>query len=172
MTPIAQWFLVSIGPNGNQAIEPNDAVFNEPPLSFGSYGKDLSLAENNLPFAPPEKLKVLIEALLNGIDEVRDTILHEIAHALCPKDGHGPRWRATCRRIGARPARCYTEASVISPPRAPAPYRFGCPRCGWWVERRKRSRRAYLCKLCRGKVTYQLALIPPEASLQETVRTS
>ena len=29
--------------------------------------------------------------LLNGIDEVRDTILHEIAHALCPGDKHGPR---------------------------------------------------------------------------------
>ena len=54
--------------------------------------------------------------LLNGIDEVRDTILHEIAHALCPKDGHGPRWRATCRRIGARPVRCYTDEQVISPP--------------------------------------------------------
>src|SRR5918993_2384857 len=43
--------------------------------------------------------------LLNGIDEVRDTILHEIAHALCPSDKHGPRWRATCRRLRARPKR-------------------------------------------------------------------
>src|SRR5689334_16215777 len=94
--------------------------------------------------------------LLNGLDEVRDTILHEIAHALCPKDGHGPRWRATCRKIGARPLRCYTDASVVSPPRRAAPYHFGCPTCNWWVERRRRSRRAYLCKLCRGKVVFQL----------------
>ena len=28
--------------------------------------------------------------LLNGEAEVRDTVLHEIAHALCPGDGHGP----------------------------------------------------------------------------------
>src|SRR5438477_1023387 len=69
--------------------------------------------------------------LLNSLDEVRDTILHEIAHALCPKDGHGSRWRATCRRIGARPACCYTDTSVVSPPRAPARYRFGCPQCKW-----------------------------------------
>src|SRR4051812_24645551 len=89
--------------------------------------------------------------LLNGIDEVRDTILHEIAHALSPKDGHGPRWRATCRKIGAKPARCYTDASVVSPPRAPARYRFGCPRCHWWVERRRRTRQRFLCKICRGK---------------------
>ena len=43
--------------------------------------------------------------LLNEIDAVRDTILHEISHALCPGDKHGPRWRATCRRIGATPKR-------------------------------------------------------------------
>jgi len=94
---------------------------------------------------------------LNGIDEVRDTVLHEIAHALCPKDGHGPRWRATCRKIGARPVRCYTDDIVISPPRRPAPYRFGCPKCNWWVERRRFSRRAYLCRLCRGKVEFRAA---------------
>jgi predicted SprT family Zn-dependent metalloprotease len=101
--------------------------------------------------------------LLNSIDEVRDTILHEIAHALCPKDGHGPRWRAICRKIGARPTRCYTDAAVVSPPRRAAPYRFGCPSCNWWVERRRRSRRVYLCKICRGKVVFQIAL--PRESL-------
>jgi predicted SprT family Zn-dependent metalloprotease len=94
---------------------------------------------------------------LNDIDEVRDTILHEIAHALCPKDGHGARWREACRRIGAKPVRCYTDQNVVSPPRAAARYRFGCPRCNWWVDRRRRSRRGYLCKLCKGKVVFQFA---------------
>src|SRR3954462_9851485 len=110
--------------------------------------------------------------LLNSLDEVRDTILHEIAHALCPKDGHGPRWRVVCRKIGARPVRCYTDTSVVSPPRAPARYRFGCPRCNWWVERRRRSRRTYLCKLCRGNVQFERRLSPSEASLREIVRTA
>jgi len=33
--------------------------------------------------------------------EVRDTILHEIAHALAgPRAGHGPAWVATALRIG------------------------------------------------------------------------
>ncbi len=109
--------------------------------------------------------------LLNTLDEVRDTILHEIAHALCPKDGHGARWRATCRRIGAKPARCYSDATVLSPPRAPAPYRFGCPRCDWWVDRRRLSRRAYLCKHCRGKVIFTPATGHSlRASLEETGR--
>jgi len=92
---------------------------------------------------------------LNEIDEVRDTILHEIAHALCPDDGHGARWRATCRQIGARPIRCYTDEAVVSPPRAAARYRFGCPQCDRCIERRRRSRHRYLCKMCQGKVVLQ-----------------
>lgn len=40
-------------------------------------------------------------------EAVRNTILHEIAHALCSKaDGHGPVWKAMARKIGARPERC------------------------------------------------------------------
>jgi predicted SprT family Zn-dependent metalloprotease len=92
---------------------------------------------------------------LNPLDEVRDTILHEIAHALAPGAKHGPRWRAVCQRIGARPIRCYTDARVVSPPRAPAAYLFGCARCGWWVERRRVSRRKYQCRKCLGVVVFR-----------------
>ena len=36
--------------------------------------------------------------------EIRDTILHEIAHALAgPEARHGPAWKAIARRIGATP---------------------------------------------------------------------
>ena len=36
--------------------------------------------------------------------EIRDTILHEIAHALAgPEARHGPEWKATAKRIGATP---------------------------------------------------------------------
>jgi SprT-like family len=42
-------------------------------------------------------------------EQQRDTILHEIAHILCPDDYHGPMWRAQCRRIGAKPVRCWGE---------------------------------------------------------------
>jgi len=34
---------------------------------------------------------------------VKDTILHEIAHALTPGAGHGRVWKAMCRKIGAIP---------------------------------------------------------------------
>jgi predicted SprT family Zn-dependent metalloprotease len=39
--------------------------------------------------------------------EVKDTILHEIAHALLPpRTGHGKLWKAKCVEIGAKPQRC------------------------------------------------------------------
>lgn len=44
-------------------------------------------------------------------DEVKDVCLHEIAHAIEYERhgtaGHGPRWKAICREIGANPERLY-----------------------------------------------------------------
>lgn len=57
--------------------------------------------------------------LLNPESEVRDTILHEIAHALAweihkENCGHDERWKEICVRIGARPVACYDD-EVIQP---------------------------------------------------------
>ena len=41
----------------------------------------------------------------NNEDEIRNTILHEIAHAKCRKIGHNKYWRAWCVKLGARPIR-------------------------------------------------------------------
>jgi predicted SprT family Zn-dependent metalloprotease len=44
---------------------------------------------------------------LNTEDEVRDVILHEIAHAIAGfKAGHGVRWQLWAIQLGARPERC------------------------------------------------------------------
>jgi len=49
-------------------------------------------------------------------DDVKDTILHEIAHALAgPRKGHGAEWKAICRKIGARPVRCYDSEKIVMP---------------------------------------------------------
>jgi predicted SprT family Zn-dependent metalloprotease len=96
---------------------------------------------------------------LNPQEQVRDTILHEIAHALTPGDGHGGRWKRTCREIGATPTRCYTDQEVVSPPRRAARYEIGCRRCGWWHDRHRRTRRKLVCRTCRSPVTIRNKII-------------
>ncbi|HEY8668665.1 MAG TPA: SprT-like domain-containing protein [Tepidisphaeraceae bacterium] len=101
--------------------------------------------------------------ILNTPEQVRDTLLHEIAHALTPGDGHGQLWRDACRRIGAKPQRCYQEHEVMSPARPRARYRIGCQRCDWWADRRRRTRRKYLCAKCQGPIIW-LEWVPNIAS--------
>lgn len=43
-------------------------------------------------------------AVAHGLDEhVKDTILHEVAHALTPGHGHDKVWKRVARRLGATP---------------------------------------------------------------------
>ena len=81
--------------------------------------------------------------------EVRDTILHEIAHALAgPKAGHGPAWVATARRIGCSAERCVPEDA----PTVPGAWRGVCPQ-GHTADRHRRPERVLLCTLCRDRPT-------------------
>jgi len=49
---------------------------------------------------------------VNGpAEQVTDTILHEIAHALAgPGAGHGPAWKVIAKRLGATPKSCARES--------------------------------------------------------------
>lgn len=90
---------------------------------------------------------------MNDESEVRDTILHEIAHALAGfKAGHGPEWRKVARSVGARPQRC-ADASVSMPK---APWRVTCASGHNLGTRHRRSRNMsiYLCRLCRTPLRY------------------
>lgn len=61
---------------------------------------------------------------LHDTEQVRDTLLHEIAHAIAgPKAGHGPSWRAVAEQVGARPQRLLPEEA----PLPQAPWRGRCP---------------------------------------------
>jgi predicted SprT family Zn-dependent metalloprotease len=74
-------------------------------------------------------------------DQMKDTILHEIAHALTPGAGHGRGWKDCCERIGAEPKAC-------KPLSAKPKYRLTCPRClRSWGKHRLRYP-SYLCRGC------------------------
>ena len=49
--------------------------------------------------------KIYVQAV--SLEEVKNTILHEIAHALCPKHGHDHVWRRKALEIGCNGERCY-----------------------------------------------------------------
>lgn len=57
-------------------------------------------------------------------DEVKDTILHEVAHALTEGHGHDKVWKNKCIEIGAMPERCYIHGSMERQ------YKGVCPSCG------------------------------------------
>lgn len=76
--------------------------------------------------------------------EVRDTVLHEIAHALVgPQHGHDAVWRAQALRIGCSGQRCVTGPS----PRPDAPWVGTCP-AGHEVRRYRRPTRVHACGVC------------------------
>jgi hypothetical protein len=76
--------------------------------------------------------------------EVRDTILHEIAHALVgPRHGHDAVWRATARRIGCSGERC-TSADA---PAIEGDWVGLCP-VGHRVTRHRRPERPSSCRAC------------------------
>lgn len=86
---------------------------------------------------------------LNGEDQVRDTILHEIAHGVVREKGyynvgHGWIWQQTAVSIGCNGERTYDD-TVLTPD-----YRWvgTCPNCGTTI-RRHRRRQVACGKCCK-----------------------
>lgn len=81
---------------------------------------------------------------IHPADEVRDTILHEIAHALVgPQHGHDQVWRATALRIGCSGQRC----SSADAPRLEGDWVGTCP-AGHRKTRHRRPERVSACGIC------------------------
>lgn len=106
--------------------------FDHSKVSFGKcyYGKKvISLSRH------------LVE--LNDEAEVRDTILHEIAHALAPRGaGHNAVWQAIAHSIGCNGQRCYGAEVVRPKPK----YKGTCPACNLVIYRHRRTEVA--CAVC------------------------
>ena len=91
-------------------------------------------------------------------EEVTDTILHEIAHALVgPKHGHDATWKAMAKRIGC--SGHVTHDIDFSSAR----WVLTCTTCGW-REPRLRRRRGLVCKSCGRAVEFQSNIDKESAS--------
>ena len=87
--------------------------------------------------------------LVASDEEITDTILHEIAHALVgPEHGHDQVWRAKAKEIGCSGER--TCDTTFVPPK----YIMSCERCGWHHGRQVR-RRGLICKRCQTPVKFE-----------------
>jgi predicted SprT family Zn-dependent metalloprotease len=85
---------------------------------------------------------------LNEEDRIKNTILHEIAHALAgPEAGHGRSWKHKAIQIGCDGHRCFSE-SVVRPP---APYVLKCSNCGVETPRHKNTNKRCACFSCCNK---------------------
>jgi len=84
------------------------------------------------------KKEISLSALLvglNSLEQVTDVILHEIAHALCPKDHHNRNWQKTALSIGCNGRRTYGDEVIT-----PKPKWIGtCPKCGRTILRNNRK---------------------------------
>ncbi|MEX2540753.1 MAG: SprT-like domain-containing protein [Trueperaceae bacterium] len=82
---------------------------------------------------------------LNDLTVVRDVVLHEIAHALTPGDGHGRVFKRKARELGCSGSSCISGSSVVSsPPR----FILECPHCGRSWPRYRKPARKLACGAC------------------------
>lgn len=96
-----------------------------------------------------KKISIASDLARNASEEdIRDTLLHEIAHALVgKKHNHDPIWQAKAKEIGSSGER--THRLVFSPPR----YHVTCEN-GCWTRTAERRNRRLVCRTCRGKLIY------------------
>ncbi|MFH0834477.1 MAG: SprT-like domain-containing protein [Patescibacteria group bacterium] len=102
--------------------------------------------------------KILTE--LNAPEKVRDTLLHEIAHALVgPRHGHDSLWKKQVRALGGRPAARFRETEVTVPR---SKFVAFCPHCQKTFPT-FRTRKNVACRACcrefnRGKFSRKFLL--------------
>jgi predicted SprT family Zn-dependent metalloprotease len=82
----------------------------------------------------------------NDLDLVRDTLLHEIAHALVGLGhGHDAVWKAMCLRVGAKPERLSNEPDMPK-----GRWQATCAGCGMRHHKHRRPKRmkGWFCCRC------------------------
>jgi len=80
---------------------------------------------------------------LNTEEVVKETLLHEIAHALTRGCHHNHIWKAVAKSIGCSGERTYDPNTIVQPP---AKYILICNSCGYQSKANKKSTNA--CGKC------------------------
>ena len=84
--------------------------------------------------------------LVNDEARVKNTILHEIAHAMVgPRHGHDAVWRSQAIAIGCDGKRCYTSENTTIPE---SKYIAVCGTCGHTHRKHRLTRTTSACGLC------------------------
>lgn len=106
----------------------------------------------------PGRIELSVHLVVRNEEaEIRDTILHEIAHALVgPQHGHDDVWKAKCIEIGAAPKRCGQAVMPIGK------WQAACPGCQKSFHRHRKPvrRTGFFCAACgpeRGTIVWRLA---------------
>jgi hypothetical protein len=94
--------------------------------------------------------------------EIKDTILHEIAHALVgTKNGHNKIWKAKAIEIGGTGERCYHGKIGTNPEattkRRTTIYMGTCPACGG--QRKSKVRKRCSCGVCDKKYNPEFKIV-------------
>lgn len=86
---------------------------------------------------------------LNDEARVKNTILHEIAHALCIGEGHNKIWKAKAKEIGCDGSRCFSSKEVATPE---SKYIATCSGCNHEHKRDRITKGIrYSCQYCDSK---------------------
>lgn len=96
-----------------------------------------------------QRITLAFDLARNGTHtEIRDTLLHEIAHALVGwKHHHDAVWRAKAQELGGSGARCHTQR--FSTPR----YHVSCENSCWHATAERRNPQL-ICRACGGSLVY------------------
>lgn len=82
---------------------------------------------------------------INSPERVKNTILHEIAHALTPGHGHDNVWREKAIELGCDGKRCYNERNTATPE---TKYIAFCGNCGNKHKRHRKPKSSVSCGFC------------------------
>lgn len=109
-------------------------------------------------------------ALTATVEDITDTILHEIAHAIAGvENGHNDKWKAVAARIGCSPNACQAVSDKLSgerPTRNEKAFAV-CPSCGYRYSffRVPLVTRKFCCRFCgwdKGTLKVELKNPPPK----------